>query len=149
MWNSALRNFSFCFSGVFHFYWQNFHFGGRTKPWAIFYEVLRVCWYFLISWDPNINSLCNLWGNSFILCLLLTITLEAFSYACASQQNFKISWKCFFRFLDCLIDWVFTKAVVNVSEVSHKYYYRGCDSLWVIFALFLVWLSKFGLLNLL
>ena len=43
-----------------------------------------------------------------------------------------------------LIEWMFTKAVVNVSEVSHKYYYRrGCDSLlWVIFALFLVWLSS-------
>ena len=106
MWKSAFWNFSFCFSGVFHFYWQNFHFGGRTKPWAIFYEVLRVCWYFLISWDPNINSLGNLWGNSFVLCLLLTITLGAFSYACASQQNFKISWKCFVRFLDCLTYWV-------------------------------------------
>ena len=32
MCNSALQEkFNFCFSGVFRWYWQNFHFGRRTK----------------------------------------------------------------------------------------------------------------------
>ena len=36
VWGGTRREeFFFCFSGVFFYYWQSFHFGGGTGRWAI------------------------------------------------------------------------------------------------------------------
>ena len=75
VWDSALREkFKFNFSTVFCWYWQNFHFGRKTRHEAI------ILWRFEIMLSfPNFLSLKSL----YIPCLLLIILVR---FACGERK---------------------------------------------------------------
>ena len=51
IWNWALQEkFTFCFSGDFYWYWQNFQFEERTGHEAKILVILKFSCLFLISW---------------------------------------------------------------------------------------------------
>ena len=83
MWNSALRGkFNFHFQIILYYYWQNFYFGGETGHWAIILWDLDIL--FLFSEDLSLKSFGSSWGNSYILCLLLIITLR---FTCGEKKG--------------------------------------------------------------